>query len=450
MFLDVDIYLAGISVTVVVGALSVIRAVQVKAVDYPVAFLFFLAVFHGIMLIFSWDVEPPAWFGFPSLSSYSRYAGLYSVLVILFGVALFVGASLRIPMLSRLKKKAANRVKLSQRVVLKLFFVGWLLMGLALASYSLYSRAYGGFTGLFFNAQLLRGGLFDVSSQDNPWSLLGKFGGFALMSSYIFWGILIARPAQMYRSLLTASLFGLAVSVLFSLYVVYTWFGRSYLIFYIGTLVLAPYIYGTRLRLSPRLLLAMVVSFGLIAGLFVVSSFVTKGTEFDEGVDRVRLEANVRLLPVFVLIDLPEYRWFQDVAYIPLYLLPQRLWREYIDTPSDLITRKILGATRQEGAGGTLGLPIVGFAFLQGWVMGVILVGFFWGILLKTLNWWLLAALPPGVAHVLFTYMFFQIAISSVWGGDPQILLYQHLDVIFALLLLKAVFGGSKMGVNHA
>lgn len=439
--MSVNMYLAGVFVTIFVGSLSIIRIVQVKRLDFVVIFLGFTTIFHGVLFIFSLDFKYPRWLLVPSdLSLYAGYAVLYSIIVIIFSVATFLGSSLQFHWILQLRRKAMVSKPLPQNIALRLSICGWLLIALSLLAYWLYSQAYGGFVSLFFKAPLLRAGLLDVESKANPWSILGKMGGLAIVASYIFFGILVAREKQTKYLFHKTNIIGLLLSMFFSLYVIYTWYSRSHLIFYLTAFALGPQVYKNRLRLSKRLLIVTLVLIVILITLLpFVSSHLIRRMRAESLVEYIKLDASIRIIPLFVLLESPEYRWFRDIGYIPIYFLPQRFWRQYIDTASDIITVKVFGIKKEEGAEGAMVIGIVPFAYMQMGMLGVVLLGLVWGIFLKIINWWLLAKLPSGVGDTLYAYVALRLVISSVWGADPQVIIYNHLDIIIGLILLKII-----------
>ncbi len=163
------------------------------------------------------------------------------------------------------------------------------------------------------------------------------------MSLAFFWGILIACPKQKNLLFPMATKMGFALSTIFSLYVMYTWFTRGFFIFYVSALIFSLIMRKYKMKLTPKMFKSIVTMLIIGISLFFISSYITKGTRtWEDEINRFVRDSHIRILPMFVLLDNPEYRWFQDIAYIPLYFLPQKLWRNKLIhyTASEVITKK--------------------------------------------------------------------------------------------------------------
>jgi len=436
-----DLFLAGMGVIGFTGSAFLLRMYQVKRVDFVSISLGSIGFFHGLFLILCLrDSKEELISDFLyNVAFYETYSLHYFLIIISFVVMMLFGAMFCL-------KKTSNRVhpplymKMSKSYAVKLSISGWILLFIAISSYWLYSRAYGGFISIFLNARFLRAGLFDIGPQGNPWSFLGKLGGFSFMASFVFWGILLAPKNWKYRLFSGVNLIGFFLSTFFSLFVISTWFSRSHLIFYISTFIFSFIIRKYSLRINYKTFKAMVLFAILLFCLFFLSSYLTKGVRPFEGeLDRLKGDASVRILPIFVLLEKSDYRWFQDILYIPLYFFPQRFWRESLvkNTASDIITIKIVGAKKGENeVKGSMVIGIIPFSFLQMGFAGVIIIGFFWGLFLKKVDRWLLYELPPGFSETIYSYIAFRFVVSSVWGADPQVVIYNHLDVLLSLLFV--------------
>lgn len=441
-----NLILAGFSVTITVGVLTFLRMFHLKRLDFIIIFLSALLFFHGILLMFS--IALPSnnnidWL--QKLISYDSYAWLYFSIVLIFAIGVSIGGILSYKSIA-FYKKASFSDMLNSKHALKLLIVGWLLLSISVFSYWLYSRAYGGFISLYHNAFLIKSGFFYISPEENSLSFLGKLGGLSFVASFVFWGILIALPKQRTRLFFITTIISFIISAIFSLYVIYTWFSRSHFISYVSTFIFSLIIRKYKLRPKTKIFVVILIIFFT---LFFLSSYITKGVKLGEDeINRLAMDTSVRIIPMFVFLENPEYRWFQDLVYIPLYFLPKKVWRSKLIryTASDIITIKMMGAPKGEaGVKGAMVIGAVPFSYLQGGVIGVAILGLLWGVFLVLIERWLLFKFPPGIGETLYSYMSFRLVISSVWGADPQNLIYNNLDILIGLTFIAI----SKLKVTN-
>jgi len=91
---------------------------------------------------------------------------------------------------------------------------------LAVATQGLYAQAYGGVLGQLEYSSMIRSSLFDTGPS-NALSFLQSFGGLAMIAAFGFFGLRLSGR----RNFL--ALLGFLLSFLFSLYVLYSWLGRT-------------------------------------------------------------------------------------------------------------------------------------------------------------------------------------------------------------------------------
>ena len=433
--MDYRFYIVGIGITILVSILAFRRILYVKRIDFLVLSLGSIALFHGVFLILSLKTK---YFGLlslklPDITLYGDYIWIYFIIVMLFSISAFLGGIFPVSQKRYLHKT------LNFQVAFKLAIGGWLLLCISIASYWLYSQAYGGFISLWANALYLRAGLLGSGPDVNPWSFLGKLGGLSFVASFAFWAIIMAFPRHKFAFFAT-SVVGFIISSIFSLYVIYTWFSRSHFIFYVMAFIFSYYVYKDRLRLEKREFFRIVFVILVMFVLFYAISIKTKGIIYAEFIERFKFDTNVRIRPLFVLLDSPEYRWFQDIIYIPIYFLPQRLWRENFVTASDVITIKMMGGRKGEAdVTGAMVIGIVPLSFMQCSVIGVVILGLLWGVFLKFIDVWFLTKLPPGFGEIMYAYVAFRFVVSSVWNAGPQVVIYNHIDVIIGMVFMFTI-----------
>ena len=437
-----NLLISGLGIIILAGILVFLRVLQIKRLDFVAIFLGTVGVFHGgfpVLIYWVAEVRGLESESVTQLISYAdSYAWLYFALVFIFAIGTFLGGILRYK--ERIVAKSASWLKtLSLRDARRLVFIGWYLLALSVISYWLFSKAYGGFFSLFLNAMYIRAGLYDDIAAANPWSFLGKFGGLSFISSFIFLGVLIAKPQPKKLSITLWAKIGFLLSFFFSLFVIWSWWSRSHFLFYMIALIGAPLIRKSRFKFNLKRMWQFIVILAVLVVLLSAANYKFKGVKtMEDQIARFANDASIRILPTFVLLENPEYRWFKDLGLIPVYFLPQKIWRKFVQyTASDVITVKMMGGRKGEsGVTGAMVIGAVPFSFLEGGVMGVAILGVIWGMFLGFLDRWLLVKLPPGISELLYAYIAFRLVVTSICGADPQVVIYNTIDIIIGLLFI--------------
>lgn len=448
--MGISYFLAGFVVMIVGWGLTLVRIEQLRRLDFASVFLFTLGVFHGVLLIFVYWLATVGQLeaqSFVELASYpDSYVWVYTGLVVVFATGTFLGASVGWGGRATTRKAAWFSTP-TQEADRRLIFAGWVLLLISIVSYWLYARAYGGFVDFVINSRAIKSGQFSDFAITNRWSFMGRFGGLAFVASFLFWGRFIAAPRKGSISLWAKT--GLVASFIVSFYVLLTWWSRGYFIFYIIAFPVSALVRKYRLKFGARMISTLGVVLLVLAGLLGAANYTLKGVQSPERmIARAGADVSIRILPTFVLVEEPEYRWFRDIAQSPAYTLPKRIWEDNIvdHTASDVMTIKMRGA--EKGESGVTGAVVIGavpFALMQGGVVGLAVLSVFWGMLLAFLDRWLLVRLPPGFSETIYAYIVFRFVVSSIWGADPAVVIYNHIPIIAGLVLLLIIVGLTRV-----
>ncbi|OIJ11267.1 hypothetical protein BKP37_16630 [Anaerobacillus alkalilacustris] len=316
----------------------------------------------------------------------------------------------------------------------KLIRVAWLMLIISILSYGVYTLPYGGFVGLLDYTRSIRSGFVFV---DNPFSFLQRFGGFALFSSYIFYGLLIDKtylPSINKRKITL----GFIISFLFSIYVLYSWVGRISLVIHLLTFILGYILYKNKsvFRLTRKLIIVFIL--GLIS--IVLMDKILGRTS--AGTSVVELFAKELSFPFAVFVNhfnLQYFSWFKDIVVAPVFILPMTIWSNLlnIETASEVTTFLMLGANKGEsGVTGSIPVDMLTFSMIQGSVFGVIVVGFLWGGFLVFLQRLRFLIVNYSISNVIYANIILNVVILSVLYGDPKHIILRNFHIIAGLLLL--------------
>lgn len=326
---------------------------------------------------------------------------------------------------------------LSSTVLIKKLAWGFLFVGIF--CYYLYARAYGGFFELLNYSNLIRSGMFDLIEIDNPWSFLGRLGSLTFFSSFLFYSIVLEGRLKGCSRLIF--LLGLAVSVGFSLYVLYSWLARVAIVMYISVFPVAYVYYRSRNSYSMIIKLSLIF-FTIAIALPVLSLWITPGKASTSIIEFYAKELSFPAVSLFSTIDDTNFRFFFDLFVAPLYMIPSKIWSGVFGlvTASDVNTEMIFGYRKGEG-GVTGGVPtdFITFGYMQMGVIGVSLMGILMGgglvWLERFINW-----MPGrGLRSVLYTYCMFMISILTVLYADPYHIVQRNIHFIIGIASLFAL-----------
>ncbi|WP_461611070.1 O-antigen polymerase [Cytobacillus kochii] len=317
----------------------------------------------------------------------------------------------------------------------KLTWVAWIMLIIAIIGYSIYTIPYGGFIGLLDYTSAIRSGFVIVN---NPFSFLQKFGGFALFSSYIFYGFLIDKTFKT-STKKRYIILGFIISFFFSCYVLYTWVGRIAFVVHLITFILGYILYKNKssvFKLARKIIMVFVV------GLILIVMFDNILGRTTAGISIVELFAKELSFPFAVFVNhfnLQYFSWFKDIIAAPVFVLPMTVWSNLlnIETASEMATFMMLGANKgEDGITGSIPVDMITFSLIQGSVLGIIIVGLLWGSFLVFLQRIRVLVVNSSISNVIYANIVLNVVILSVLYGDPKHIVYRNFHLIAGLLLL--------------
>jgi hypothetical protein len=309
----------------------------------------------------------------------------------------------------------------------------WLMLVLAVLMQWLYARAYGGLVSMLDFSVAIRSALFG-EVLENKWSFLRPFGGLAMIAAYGFFGLLLSGRYKI------GTIFGFALSFLFSLYILYTWLGRVVFAVFLATFFLGVVLMRRQnpiKMMSSGLIVFMLILF-LAHGVSVWMSFkaadsltvfLTREFSFPFGSFFAQLNFNEHL-----------FRGFLDFAVVPLYFLPSSWHVNWIEPVSQVNTAIIMGAPKGE-AGVTGGIPVdlLTLGLMQAHIFGVPITGLLFGILLRALQF-LLDRIPLiGVRGIFEAYVALKISILGIFYSQPNLFISSNFPLILGAMIISSL-----------
>ena len=445
MWVDVAV-LGGISIALIAYAGALLRLAGMRRLDLVGWFWIGVGTFHGLGFAYAVWATSEGWndpFWAQWLLRYSEFTWIYVGGIAILLLAVWMGAAIAAGLLRPFRRVQAAGPNLTPRVRARLHSFAWSLLALAILSYWIYARAYGGFARLLDVGPLIRTARFELLPV-NPWSWLGRLASLAFFATFIFLGMAVLRRERSFKDRVVNGV-GFCLSLTFSLFVLVTWVGRGDLVVYVTALVMGYGLYRFGMGVSGTLragVLGVVLFATLLLGAGTWLGRVPRETPVT---NLLAIEVSARIVPFFVQADLGEFRWMKDLVVAPLYLLPGKVWSGVLglDTASDQNTEAIMGARKgQEGVTGQIPVGIAAFSVMQAGVIGIGLIGLAWGALLCWLDRWCRGKLPPGIREIVYAAVILRVAIGSIIGGDPQLLIYNNIHLVVGLPLLNLLLRG--------
>lgn len=315
----------------------------------------------------------------------------------------------------------------------------WLMLFLAVLMQWLYARAYGGLLSMLDFSIAIRSALFGEVFE-NKWSFLRPFGGLAIIAAYGFFGLLLSEQRKI------GTIFGFILSIIFSLYILYSWLGRVEFVVFLTTFFLGAAL--VRRQNPIKMMSTGLIVFMLI--LFLVHSvsvwmnfkaadnltvFLTRELSFPFGSFFAQLNFNEHL-----------FRGFLDIAVAPLYFLPSSWYGHWIESVSQVNTAIIMGAPKGE-AGVTGGIPVdlLTLGLMQAHIFGVPIIGILFGILLRVLQY-LLDRIPLiGIRGVFEAYVALKISILGIFYSQPNLFISGNFPLILGAMIISSLLVSRRL-----
>jgi len=240
---------------------------------------------------------------------------------------------------------------------------------------------------------------------------------------------------------------GLIASFAFSLYVLYSWQGRIGLLAYVAVFFLAHIFarYGLGYKALARGIIVVVL---VIASVYPLSIWLTPGKTSDSMQCQLAAELS---FPIASMLNVPErgeFRYGRDILQAPAYILPSRIWAEYLgfDTASNVNTENIWGRRKGEtGQTGEVPVDFVTFGYMQLGILGIVAIGILWGVILKALDRGLYQAAPSRLCAMFYSCTSMIIVAETSLYADPSHIVIRNFNFIVGYLLLAYVCWRSEM-----
>ena len=321
----------------------------------------------------------------------------------------------------------------TQRLLIdrRLETAAWLLLCIATSMHWLYTRAYGGLLGLLDYSAAIRSAVFTV---ENRWSFLQPFGGLAFFSSFVFWGLWLARR----RSL--GVVVGLAGSLVVSIYILYSRLGRIQFLVFVMTFLLAT-ILVRRPRPLPLLMAGGLLMLTILFGAYYISVLLALKAA-DSMPEFLARELAFPFGSFFAQLHADEHLWrgFRDFLYAPLYLLPSSWWSIWHEELSQVNTALIMGAPKgEQGVTGGIPVDLLTLGLMQANVYGIMVVGVLFGSMLRVLQWWLDSIPNLGVGAAFGAYVALKVAVLGAFYAQPALVVSGNFDLLVSAIVVAVL-----------
>ena len=378
----------------------------------------------ALVVSVTWGGGNPTWAGWiaPFYSQYPFYSMCALLLLVGTGLGWFLINPLLHHGIAVLKRKKRTRF------VRRWVAASWFLLVLALFTQWLYTRAYGGFVELLIYSEMIRSAIFPI---DNPLSFLRPFGGLAFIAAFGFFGVWLSERRNLGIAL------GLSLSMLFSLYLFYSFLGRIGFMVFIVTFPLGWLLSRRKFPLTALTIMAAVFIL-ILVGVYGVSiwfdiksaddltSFLAHELSFPFGSFFAQWQAQEHLM-----------RGFRDFLFAPLYLLPSSWWTNWVGDVGQVNTALIMGAPKGEaGVTGSIPVDLITLGLMQLKVYGIPLVGVLFGALLRVLQHWLDRIPLSGVRAMFEAYVALKIAVLGIFYAQPALFVSGNFELIAGAIVI--------------
>lgn len=333
-------------------------------------------------------------------------------------------------------------LSVSKRIHLGLYFketqpkkmVPWLFIMLiiSIVAMYLYTKDYGGFLGYFAYNRLIRAGHFDLVDRSS-FSFLKPFGGFAHISVFGFWGLILSGRHRVLNYL------GLILALSVSIYVLFAFSGRLSMLLFVSIFPVSIALLRRTSPLAWSLMLPASAPLAILAIFFISAFFEIKASDDLHGF--VAREISFPFIAFFAQLDEGDpFQFFYHLILSPLYLMPSSLVGSWFSSASQINTATIHGAAK--GIGGvTSGMPvdIITFGFMQFHVLGVLLYAVFFGWVLRAVTCISGSFSVPGISAAFTAYVAIRIGIFGALYGDPEHIIEGSFPFIATLIVISTL-----------
>ena len=380
----------------------------------------------SIVVGITWSGGNPTWENW--ILPYTHFYPIHTALTFVLLAATYLGWLIFGSLFPRGRQRTTSVGSGVRNQEKSLLIAMWCLLIISFGMQWLYTLAYGGFLGILEYSRSIRSAIFPIQ---NRLSFLQPFGGLALFASFGFFGLWLSR----YRRPAVWS--GLCLSLLFSLYILYSWMGRIGFLTYLATFVLGAILYR-RPRPFSLLFLGLGVLIAILVGVYCISIWLNLKPADNLLVFLVQ-ELSFPFGSFFAQLDFGEnlFRCFKDFIVSPVYLLPSSLWTQWVEGVSQVNTALIMGAPKgKQGVTGGIPVDLLTLGLMQMSVYGIPIVGAVFGALLRLIQYLLDNINNPGLRAVFEAYIAIKIAVLGVFYAQPELFVSGNFALAVSLIII--------------
>ncbi|MGC8979220.1 hypothetical protein [Caldisericum sp.] len=403
---------------------TVIRVASRHRIDLVDWFTLAFALFNGFSFSFIlWMTYNGQndWSNSQWILGHKNFYGAYLLSGLIFLLSTWIGASLLDK--GRIKKSSGFREitdKNSLPLLSRMAKISWVMLFIAIASYFIYVKGYGGYGSLLKYAPFIRSGHFELIPVSNPWTFLERFGSFAFFSSFVFFGLALSNvSARRFKALNIA---GFIVSFSLSILVLYARLGRLSLVAYLVIFPIGYWLFRYKISFRTIILLIAISSLTIFVLVPLANSLLKRGSSSTGIGTFYASQMSFTYISFFAQMDAGQYRYMKDVLLSTIDILPDRIFKNllHLDSASDVNTARIKGAVKgQDGVSGEVPIDILTFSFMEGGILGLLILGIIWGAILMFVEIFINKILSP-VREMLYVFSIINISVLTIPYGDPR------------------------------
>lgn len=325
----------------------------------------------------------------------------------------------------------------------KLFNFSLIMLFISFVAYYLYARAYGGFDGLLSYTMLIRNGFSQIS---NRWSFLQKFGSFSHIAGFCLFSIMTSKLNTNHRRRVACFFWILSFS--FSIYVIYSQGGRGAIVNVILVYILAVGFKKTKNLI--RMIKKHWVKFISIPVAFLVMNSAWNRASVTSLFRFIANGYEYLFSSFFVNLHNFDFRYFIDLIYMPLMLLPSSIYRRWgITTANQFNTFLTQGGYKGSVVDGSLitgesTTGLLSFSYMQLSFIGVFVIAMIYGICLKKWNRRLEVMPDNSFKDIIRAYYIVYFVYLGVGGGDTSALVIVNFAYLVFFFLFHIYYKISK------
>lgn len=387
-----------------------------RIINLIIIFLFALIIFNGIVPIFLISADENRFFSdyLYIIRSYTTtniiVFYIQNIMLLICSILGWMLVKKKPRTITQDEEELISLIKLSSNTTKR---IALSFLVLSIISYYLYSKAYGGFLGLLEYTSSIRSGLFSIN---NPFGFLQKLGGFSVFSTLLYSGLVIDKKIK------KIDLLYYVLSIIFSIYYLFSLGGRVSFISFFVVLILAVIFHKFHQKIDLKLVIRItIVATGIIFSLYYITNIFVRGSSSLAITDFFINEVSFGFASFKNVFDYQGIFMFKHVIFSILYFLPSSIWDSKLgfDTATSFNTFLFTGGYKGNGdVLGSIPLDIISFSWLEGGFFGTIIIGILFGAFLALLQKNINKIPNNGVRSFIFSYAAIQFAVLIVLYGD--------------------------------